>query len=63
MSPTDLTGVAMKLPIIGLLVSLVCFITGLNPQSRERLVSLLARAFTRGVTSILLVLVVLSVIL
>jgi phospholipid/cholesterol/gamma-HCH transport system permease protein len=63
LSPIDLTGVAIKFLIIGLVVALACCVTGLNSRSQERLVSLLARAFRRGVTSILVVTIALSVIL
>ena len=63
LSPGALVGVTAKLLIIGLVVALACALTGLAPRSGERLVSLLARAFTRGVTAILLVSIVLSVIM
>jgi phospholipid/cholesterol/gamma-HCH transport system permease protein len=62
LSPTDLLGAAMTFPIIGLLVALACSVTGLGPRSREQLMSQQASAFTRGVTSILVALTIMSVI-
>jgi hypothetical protein len=63
MSPADLLTVATKLLMIGMLVALASAVTGLSPGGREGLVSVLARTFTRGVTSILVVTIVLSVVL
>jgi phospholipid/cholesterol/gamma-HCH transport system permease protein len=63
MSPCMLFGVAMKLYCIGLIVALACSVTSLNPRSRLRLGSLLARTFRLGVTSILVVSTILGIIL
>lgn len=60
MSPADLAVVPAKLLLIGLLVGLACCVTALGTRGHEGPVRLLPRAFTRGVTSILLVTIVLS---
>ena len=60
MSPADLAVVPLKLVTIGLLVALACCATSLGARSEEGAARLLPRAFTRGVTCILLVTIVLS---
>jgi phospholipid/cholesterol/gamma-HCH transport system permease protein len=60
MSPADLAIVPAKLLLIGMLVGLACCATALGPRGHEGPVRLLPRAFTRGVTSILLVTIALS---
>lgn len=63
MSSAGLAGVPVKFLIIGLMVAVTCSITGLEIRGYGRPISVLPRAFTRGVTSILLVTIVLSTML
>jgi len=63
MSSADLAAVSVKFLMIGLVVAVSCSITGLDIRGHERPTSVLPRAFTRGVTSILLVTIVLSIVL
>ncbi|HKM61499.1 MAG TPA: ABC transporter permease [Acidisphaera sp.] len=60
MSPADLAVVPAKLLLIGSLVGLTCCATALGPRGHEGPARLLPRAFTRGVTSILMVTIALS---
>jgi phospholipid/cholesterol/gamma-HCH transport system permease protein len=60
MSAGDFAVVPAKLVLIGLLVALGSCATALDAAEHEQPVLLLPRAFTRGVTAILLVSIVLS---
>jgi phospholipid/cholesterol/gamma-HCH transport system permease protein len=63
MSFDDLWVFPTKLLLIGLVVALACCITGLAAQEADTPSSLLPRGFTRGVTGILTVTLLLSAIL
>jgi phospholipid/cholesterol/gamma-HCH transport system permease protein len=60
MSVRDLVIFPAKLLLIGMIVALVCCVTGLAAQETDTPSSLLPRGFTRGVTGILAVTLLLS---
>jgi phospholipid/cholesterol/gamma-HCH transport system permease protein len=60
MTVGDLVIFPLKLLLIGLVVALTCCVTGLGAQEADTPSSLLPRGFTRGVTGILAVSLILS---
>jgi phospholipid/cholesterol/gamma-HCH transport system permease protein len=63
MSIPDLVVFPAKLLLIGLMVALSCCATGLSAQEADQPSNLLPRGFTRGVTAILAVTLVLSLVI
>jgi phospholipid/cholesterol/gamma-HCH transport system permease protein len=63
MSIPDLVIFPAKLLLIGLMVALACCATGLSAQELDAPSSLLPRGFTRGVTAILAVTLLLSLVI
>jgi len=60
MHPIDFAVFPAKMFVIGLLIALTCFLTGLTATAQDELADLLPRGFVRGVVAILLASVVLS---
>jgi phospholipid/cholesterol/gamma-HCH transport system permease protein len=63
MSARDIAIFPLKLLLIGLMVALVCCATGLGAREMDAPESLLPRGFTRGVTAILAVTLLLSAVI